>query len=693
MSPRAFRVGLKLSGKMILFFLALVLSQAFITLSILTTIISRTNLDSVKSRMSDTLLSAEGYMAETFSDLRVKGSLIAGQQKTVDYADFKLKNLLTRELVLFKESLGIESLTVFSGSDSPFAATGPSDTGDPQFLAQLAQAGKGSDALFVSQGNAGTGLFVLSPIKRGNRIIGVLSLGLRIDQGFVKRIEKIINARVLLRFDGISVHDATLPEKQVAQVISAYSRQAAAGGRIVTAGQYVVGALDLRSLGLSRGTIYCLMDTTESARQIRRYNIISLGATFLILTLALVSGIAFYQRTFLRKFQAILHGITNISRGDFNPPFQMEWQDEFGQLTRAFDEMCRKLLVREKELSQLSRYNSLVLESVHSGIVSVNLHGEITAFNQAAEEILHSGTKDPMGRQFDAGVLPTELLPVFRESLQTQRYDAGCEVAVTRRDGPGTLTVSSSPLLSPDGERIGVIVIFEDITKEKSLEERLALSTKLAALGEMAAGVAHQVRNPLVVMKVSSEMLRDNFSPRKSAVKYRKLTHLIVDEIDTLNLVVSNFLDFARPRKVNRTPCPVRSVVGFALESLPLDRFPGIEVRTLIPDGLGEYPMDRNLMTQALSNLILNALQASCPGKSVEIRARMQDCRLCIEVEDWGAGMDEETARSIFNPFFTTRDSGTGLGLSIAHRIIESHEGTIDVRSRPGEGSTFSIRF
>jgi PAS domain S-box-containing protein len=689
MSSRIHRIGLKLSGKMILFFIALVLSQAFITLTILTTIISRTNLDSVKSRMSDTLLSAEGYMAETFSDLRVKGALIAGQQKTVDYADFKLKNLLTRELVLFKESLGIESLAVFSGSASPFASTGASDTADSLFLDQLAQADRGSNALFVSPWGAGTGLFVLSPIKRGNRIIGVLSLGLRVDEGFVKRIEKIINARVLLRFEGISVHDASLPEKRVAQVIAAYARQ---HGRIVTAGPYVVGALDLRTLGLSRGTIYCLMDTTESTRQIRRYNIISLGATFLILTLALVSGIAFYQRTFLRKFQAILRGITNISRGDFNPPFQLGWQDEFGQLTRAFDDMCRKLLVREKELSQLSRYNSLVLDSVHSGIVSVNLQGEITAFNQAAEEILHTGMRAPLGLRFDAGTLPTELLPVFRESLQTEGYAAGSEVAVSRRDGPGILTVSSSPLLSPDGERIGVIVIFEDITKEKSLEERLALSTKLAALGEMAAGVAHQVRNPLVVMKVSSEMLRDNFSVRKNAEKYHKLTHLIVDEIDALNLVVSNFLDFARPRKINRSPCPVRSVVDFALESLPLDRFPGIEVRILIPDGLGDYPMDRNLMTQALSNLILNALQASCPGKSVEVRARREEDGLCIEVEDWGTGMDEETARSIFNPFFTTRDSGTGLGLSIAHRIIESHQGTIDVRSCPGRGSTFSIR-
>ena len=567
--------GLKLSGKMALFFVVLVLSQSFVTLTILTTIISRTNLDSLKSQMSDTILSVEGYLGETFADLRVKGDLIAGQQKTVDYTDFKLKNLLARELDVFKESLGIQSLTVYLPPASLFAATGQLPTTDALFRGQLAGAIKGGKALFVSQGRLGTSLYVLSPIRRGERIIGVLSLGLRVDQDFVRRIEKIINARVALQLGTVSVHDETLPEKQVAEVMSAYAQNTRGSGSIVKAAQYIVSALDLGRLGVAGATVYCMMDTTESTRQINRYNLISLLATFLILSLALVSGIAFYQRTFLNKFQTILQGITHISRGDFNPPFRLGWQDEFGQLAMAFDDMCGKLLIRENELSQLS--------------------------------------------------------------------------------------------------------------------QKLALSTKLAALGEMAAGVAHQIRNPLVVMKVSSEMLRDNFTVRKNAEKYHKLTRLMVDETDALNLVVSNFLDFARPRKINLAPCPVRSVVDFALQSLPLEHYPGIEVRTLVADEPVEYPMDRNLMTQALSNLILNALQASTAGSRVEIRSRVEGGKLCVEVEDWGAGMDEETRRSIFNPFFTTRDSGTGLGLSIAHRIVESHGGSIDVRSCVGKGSLFTV--
>ncbi len=325
--------------------------------------------------------------------------------------------------------------------------------------------------------------------------------------------------------------------------------------------------VDLASLGLDRGRIYCLLDATESARLIGRYNLISLVSTVLILALALGSGVVFYRRTFARRFQLVLQGIGRISEGDFRPPFQLDWKDELGQLASAFDEMCRRLLVRESELTQL--------------------------------------------------------------------------------------------------------------------REKLALSSKLAALGEMAAGVAHQIRNPLVVMKVSAEMLRDGYEVSGDRERYQKLTSLMIDEADALNLVVSNFLDFARPRSINRAPASISSILGFCLDSLPLERFAGITVRRQVPDGLPDFMLDRNLVTQALSNLILNALQASRRGGDVEVRAAAEDGRLRVQVRDWGEGMDEETRQRIFNPFFTTRESGTGLGLSIVHRIVESHGGTIDVTSAP----------
>jgi PAS domain S-box-containing protein len=682
--------NLRLSGKMVLFFIALVLCQSFISLTILTLIISTTNLQSLRTQMSYTLLSAEGYLNETFRDLRVKGELIAGQKKTIEYTDFELKTLLSRELILFKESLGIDSMAIFVSPDQLFASTQALRADDALYREQLERSFAGESRLFISVKDSQADLYVLSPIKRTDAVIGVLSLSLGMDQAFVSRIERIIGSSVVFRFQGTTIHGNAIPEREIESIFNAYARGAAENTVINTPG-HIVGAIDLEKLGLLGGRIYCLLDTSQSARLIRRYNIISLVSTCLILSLALVSGIAFYQRTFSRRFQLILQGIRRISGGDFHPPFELDWKDEFGQLVGAFDDMCRKLLVREKELSQLSWYNSLILESVRSGIISIDLKGEITAFNSTAERILETGVKNPLGRSIDSIRLASNLTEFFMEPLARDSYPSGREITISRGDVMKILALSSSPLLSPDGARIGIIVIFEDITKVKSLEEKLALSSKLAALGEMAAGVAHQIRNPLVVMKVSAEMLRDAYTVEGDQERYQKLTNLMIDEADTLNLVVSNFLDFARPRAINSLPTPVESVIDFCLESLPLERFHGIAVSKIVQEDLSEHPMDKNLISQALSNLVLNALQASSSGSRVEVRAGLSDGRLRIEVQDWGEGMSDEVKRNMFNPFFTTRGSGTGLGLSIAHRIIDSHGGTIEVCSSPGKGSIFSI--
>ncbi len=566
---------MKLSGKMILFFAALVLCQFFVSLAVLTTIISRTSLDSLKARMTSTLQGVEGYLGETFRDLRVKGELIAGQKKTIEYTDFGLKTLLARELAVFRESLGIDSISVFTDPDYPFASTEKFASTDPLTREELSEAFRGDSRLFISRGGPQPALVVLSPIRRADAIIGVLSLGLRVDEPFVSRIEKISGAGIVFRYQDLSLHGDSLTDSGVERALSAYGSRSEAGGPVVFAGGHIVGSVALDGLGLPGGIIFCLLDAGETARLIGRYNLISLVSTVLILSLALVSGFAFFRRAFSVRVQLILQGIAKIAGGDFHPPFQLDWRDELGQLASAFDEMCRRLLVRETELSQL--------------------------------------------------------------------------------------------------------------------REKLALSSKLAALGEMAAGVAHQIRNPLAVMKVSAEMLRDSFTVNERSEKYQKLTSLMVDEADTLNLVVSNFLDFARPRKISRAPASVAGIIDFCLDSLPLERFEGITVRRAVDGDLPEAALDRNLIGQALSNLILNALQASHAGGCVEVRAGMSDGRLSIEVQDWGEGMSEETMRSMYNPFFTTRESGTGLGLSIVHRIIEGHGGTIDVHSEKSRGTTFRI--
>jgi signal transduction histidine kinase len=221
--------------------------------------------------------------------------------------------------------------------------------------------------------------------------------------------------------------------------------------------------------------------------------------------------------------------------------------------------------------------------------------------------------------------------------------------------------------------------------------EKLLIGRRLSAVKEMAAGVAHQVRNPLGVLKVSVELIRERLAAAGIMGDLDKITRVMLSEIDSLNHVISTFMDFAHQREPLTAPCAIRELITESLAAVPIGSYPDIEVHVEVPPELGPYPMDANLMKQALSILIMNAIEASAQKGPIEVRAFPRGRYLAIEVRDWGCGITEDQRRRIFMPFFTTKTQGTGLGLAIAHRIVEQHHGTINVYSTPGEGSTFQL--
>lgn len=221
--------------------------------------------------------------------------------------------------------------------------------------------------------------------------------------------------------------------------------------------------------------------------------------------------------------------------------------------------------------------------------------------------------------------------------------------------------------------------------------EKVLISTRLSAVKEMAAGVAHQVRNPLGVLRVSAELLKNKVDMACRSEEFDSIITVMLSEIDNLNHVINNFMDFAHQRELLKAPSSIADVIRDSVDSLPIAALPDVAVRIVVPEEIGAYSMDSNLMKQAISNIVMNAIDASSGKGNVEIRAFPAGRCLCVEVQDWGCGMGEEQKRRIFMPFFTTKMSGTGLGLSIAHRIVEQHGGSIEVSSVPGKGSTFRI--
>ncbi|MEW5814212.1 MAG: ATP-binding protein [Spirochaetota bacterium] len=686
------KIELKISTKVALSFIILVLLQGLIYGIALTAIISSTQNDSFQTQMNRAFLGIEGYLRETLNALTVNTDLLTGQKKVIDYTDFGLKNLLKRELAVFKSMLQIDSLSIYLSPTLLFTSEGDILVMKDNLKNYLESAFTGQKAFFISESGRDIKLTALSPIRREDKIIGVLSLSLKLDRLFVKKLENISNSKIIIHFKKIAVDAGDLNPALVTEIISAAGKKSLARDFARING-FLVGSIPMESIKEPGGAIFCLLDTKESTRLLTRYNTISLIFTFLILSLAFFTGIIFYRVIFFRPFQNLLKGVHMVAEGDLNYNFQVPAEDEFGELASAFNKMRVNLLNREKELLQLSHYNNLVLENVPSGIITVNLNSEITTYNPAAEKTIGLKAKDLKGIHIGSGELPRQLFALIGESADHGLHFSGKEVRIVQAGNDTILSLSTSPLLSEDGTKIGTIAIFEDISLVKKLEEKLHISSRLAALGEMAAGVAHQIRNPLGVMKVSAEMLRDNFQVIGKSENYSRITHMMISEIDTLNLVISNLLDFARPKAIQRTLYSIEEVLRSSLESLPLDKYPDLGVETIVQEGIPPYLMDKSLIEQVISNLILNAIQASPPNSRIEIRVFMKNNVLNLEIQDWGCGFDEATRKQIFNPFFTTKTAGMGLGLSIAHRIVEQHNGTIDVFSMPGKGSTFRVEF
>jgi signal transduction histidine kinase len=220
-------------------------------------------------------------------------------------------------------------------------------------------------------------------------------------------------------------------------------------------------------------------------------------------------------------------------------------------------------------------------------------------------------------------------------------------------------------------------------------EEAVRRSERLAALGQMSAGLAHELRNPLGTMRASAEMLLNSLPAGNEVAT--ELAGFISSEVDRVNSLVTRFLDFARPLELRPQSAELSEVIDRAAAQLERDK-PGLVTvyKNYSPD-LRPFPFDPELIERVVYNLLLNAAQATPPGGAVTVKTRLADSNAEISVIDRGSGIDSQHLENIFNPFFSTRESGVGLGLAIVAKFVDLHGGTITVESEPGKGSVFRV--
>ncbi|MGH8071405.1 MAG: two-component system sensor histidine kinase NtrB [Candidatus Entotheonellia bacterium] len=343
----------------------------------------------------------------------------------------------------------------------------------------------------------------------------------------------------------------------------------------------------------------------------------------------------------------------------------------------------------KRALQEMRTYMQHVVESMADGLLSVDVRGHITTGNPKACQLLGLSPADIEGRPFAEifGQIPLALEPVLRRGLPLEER----EIAWGGSNGGAVpLAVSMTPLTGDQGEVAGAVVLLRDLRTLKALQERVERTERLAALGRLAAGVAHEIRNPLGAIRGLVQHFQATW---KDDVEQRGYLDVIVREVDRLNRVVSDLVEFARPREAQQEPRHVVEIVRHAVTLMQSDvRAKGIQIVCDLPETLPPLLVDRDMLLQALLNILLNAIEAMEPGGMLAIRLADAPAWVELAIQDTGRGIAPDHLGRLFDPFFTTKQQGTGLGLAIAHRVIHAHDGEIVVDSAPGQGTTVTIR-
>ena len=349
----------------------------------------------------------------------------------------------------------------------------------------------------------------------------------------------------------------------------------------------------------------------------------------------------------------------------------------------------KELEAKQKDIEQLEAVNASIVHSMDSGLLTLTASGMITTFNRAAETITGFSRQEVLGRPLSY-VFSDEVQDVALSDASLKQKPYRYDVEFKKKDGTGGyLGFSMSALKEPHGKPIGKLLIFQDLTALKAMEEHVKRVEKLAAIGEMAAGIAHEIKNPLASMSGSTQLLKKEVNATPMA---KKLMDIVLRETDRLNTLANDFLLFARPGSNKIEPVELSSAIGDTLELFRKDGICDNRItvsQDLAPDVWTE--MDPNHTRQILWNLLLNAAQAIDGIGSIWVSSKKADDMVQVIVKDDGCGMSEETINKIFDPFYTTRVHGIGLGLAIVYRLLESYDGRLDVQSRQEQGSTFTL--
>ncbi|HZN50379.1 MAG TPA: ATP-binding protein [Methylomirabilota bacterium] len=469
--------------------------------------------------------------------------------------------------------------------------------------------------------------------------------------------------------------------------------------------------------GRKWGTARLGLSKRRMEAEIRRARLELAALTLVTLLLGGVAA-ALVARRIARPVQQLAEGAAAISRGELNQRIEPSTTDEIGRLAAAFNHMAAQLFQQRtaleeahaelrrqfEELADLKGYTDNILGSLTSGIVTIDLDGRVVTLNPAAELMTGFFRGEAAGRYCTELFAHTpELSDLLTETLASRAPIANISLTLRRRNGSAVpIEFGTAPLKGGEGKDLGVIGVFRDVTLLRQLESDLQRSDRLAALGTLAAGLAHEIKNPLTSLLTFSRHLERKFDDRNFRERFGSV---VPRELERINGIVERLLELARPARLSfalvRLPELLERAVELYADQLA-DRH--IEIVREYARDVPPVQADKEALYRVFVNLVANALDAMPRGGRLIARAgwvsggdplpparRRAANRVKVEIEDTGTGIEPSETDRIFNPFYTTRSGGTGLGLALAHKIVQDHGGRISFTSAPGRGTTFTI--
>ena len=382
----------------------------------------------------------------------------------------------------------------------------------------------------------------------------------------------------------------------------------------------------------------------------------------------------------------LTNGMEKIKKGllrlhfDLREPIPLI-RGEIGEIVEAINALARTLL-------ETRSMHHNILDSLSDAVITVDASNNVSYINPAGCALFQFRADDAIGKPY---------LALFREdanfssflvdTLRTGREHRGVELDYPLPHATPHVMVSSSLLFDGRGNQLGVVAVIRDISETHSLRQQVARADRLAAIGQVAAGIAHELRTPLTSIRGFVQYLQGSSEPKE----WQEYGDIIIREVDGLNRIVSELLDLVRSPPLHVTPTDINRLIEETV-LLARDSDSRIAIVLELADGLPHIKVDRGQIKQVLLNIIVNAIQ-SIAGKG-EIRivsAPFGEKGVSLCVRDDGCGIPAAVRERIFDPFFSTKPTGTGLGMAIARRIVESHHGMIEIASTEGQGSSFTL--